>query len=128
MNERLQVGVWHRLDFHLDSYKSVPQAIAPKYFETKFLKVFVESVPWLVEKLKIQVLPCVICFVDGIAKERSARYDIVSLITSLYRCFLPRLIGFEDLGNSDDFDVFALEVRLQNAGTPFGLSVDFNRL
>lgn len=46
------------------------QAIAPKYFNTRFLRVFVENVPWLVEKLGIKVLPCVICFIDGVAKER----------------------------------------------------------
>ncbi|KAI0068785.1 thioredoxin-like protein [Artomyces pyxidatus] len=47
-------------------------AIAPKYFSTRFIRVFVESVPFLVEKLGIKVLPCVICFVDGVSKDRCA--------------------------------------------------------
>ena len=46
------------------------QAIAPRYFSTRFIRVFVENVPWLVEKLAIKVLPCVICFVGGVSKDR----------------------------------------------------------
>ena len=46
------------------------QEIAPRYFSTRFIRVFVESVPWLVEKLAIKVLPCVICFVGGVSKDR----------------------------------------------------------
>jgi len=70
--------------------------IAPKYFNTRFSRVFVENVPWLVEKLGIKVLPCVICFIDGIARDR--------------------LIGFEELGNNDAFDSTVLEIRLATSG------------
>lgn len=48
------------------------QTLAPKYFNTRFLRVFVENVPFLVEKLGIKVLPCVICFVKGVTKDRQA--------------------------------------------------------
>lgn len=48
----------------------VMQKLAPKYFSTRFFRVFVENVPWLVEKLGVKVLPCVICFVDGVSKDR----------------------------------------------------------
>jgi len=47
------------------------QKLAPKYFTTRFFRVFVENIPWLVEKLGIKVLPCVIIFVKGMAKDRS---------------------------------------------------------
>jgi len=70
--------------------------LAPKYFATRFLRVFVESVPWLVERLGIKVLPCVICFVHGESK--------------------ARLIGFEDLGNEDGFDTGTLEWKLLQIG------------
>lgn len=70
--------------------------LAPKYFNTRFFRVFVENVPWLVEKLAIKVLPCVICFKDGISKDR--------------------LTGFEELGNSDEFDTAVLELRLATSG------------
>lgn len=71
-------------------------AIAPKYFHTLFLRVFVESVPFLVEKLGVKVLPCVIGFVNGVTKDR--------------------IVGFEDLGNKDSFSTATLELRLQQSG------------
>ncbi|EGO27817.1 hypothetical protein SERLADRAFT_435583 [Serpula lacrymans var. lacrymans S7.9] len=70
--------------------------LAPKYFSTRFIRVFVENIPWLVEKLVIKVLPCVVCFVDGVSKDR--------------------LIGFEELGNNDAFDTAVLELRLTQSG------------
>ncbi|KAF5344087.1 hypothetical protein D9758_008836 [Tetrapyrgos nigripes] len=70
--------------------------LAPKYFNTRFFRVFVENVPWLVEKLAIKVLPCVICFMDGVTKDR--------------------LVGFEELGNSDAFGTATLELRLGVCG------------
>ncbi|EKM80150.1 hypothetical protein AGABI1DRAFT_113355 [Agaricus bisporus var. burnettii JB137-S8] len=70
--------------------------LAPKYFHTRFIRVFVENIPWLVERLSIKILPCVICFVDGVSADR--------------------LIGFEELGNNDGFETAALELRLLNAG------------
>ncbi|KAF8238797.1 GTPase inhibitor [Tricholoma matsutake] len=70
--------------------------LAPKYFSTRFFRVFVENVPWLVEKLGIKVLPCVICFVDGVSKDR--------------------IIGFEELGNIDGFETAVLDLRLSASG------------
>jgi thiol-disulfide isomerase/thioredoxin len=70
--------------------------LAPKYFATRFIRVFVENVPWLVEKLMIKVLPCVVCFMDGVSKDR--------------------LVGFEELGNEDVFDTATLELRLSMCG------------
>jgi len=71
-------------------------ALAPKYFNTRFLRVFVENVPFLVEKLGLKVLPCVICFVKGISKDR--------------------ITGFEELGNADSFSTATLELRLMHTG------------
>ncbi|KAF9247322.1 thioredoxin-like protein [Melanogaster broomeanus] len=82
--------------------------LAPKYFATRFIRVFVENVPWLVERLAIKVLPCVMSFVDGVSKDR--------------------LVGFEELGNSDIFDTAVLELRLSQTGVlrkgenPFNLT------
>ncbi|KAH8105915.1 GTPase inhibitor [Cristinia sonorae] len=70
--------------------------IAPKYFSTRFLRVFVENVPWLVEKLGIKVLPCVVCFVNGTTQ--------------------GRIVGFDELGGTDDFDTASLEWQLLNIG------------
>ncbi|KAH9463090.1 hypothetical protein Pst134EA_015176 [Puccinia striiformis f. sp. tritici] len=41
-----------------------------KYFATRFLRVDVANVPWLVEKLQVKVLPCVVGFLDGVSKDR----------------------------------------------------------
>ncbi|KAL7753051.1 hypothetical protein RI367_001503 [Sorochytrium milnesiophthora] len=77
------------MDQHLES-------LVKRHFATRFVKVNVEDVPFLVTRLHIQVLPCVLSFVDGVTKDR--------------------LIGFEELGNADDFRTITLERRLVKAG------------
>lgn len=47
-----------------------PQKLAAKHFNTKFLRVDVANVPFLVVKLEIKVLPCVIAFIDGVTKDK----------------------------------------------------------
>lgn len=44
------------------------QKLAPKHLDTLFLRADVANVPFLVAKLSIKTLPCVIGFVDGITK------------------------------------------------------------
>lgn len=56
------------------------EALAPKYFNTRFLRVFVENVPFLVEKLGIKILPCVICFIKGISKDRHVQHLTTPLL------------------------------------------------
>jgi len=57
----------------------------------------VENAPFLVTRLKIQVLPCVLAFVDGVSADR--------------------IIGFEGLGHSSDtIAAKDLEARLLQAG------------
>lgn len=51
------------MDSHLEP-------LAKKHFKTRFVKIDVESAPFLVERLQIQVLPCVIAFKDGISVDR----------------------------------------------------------
>ncbi|KAG8969403.1 hypothetical protein FRC03_003094 [Tulasnella sp. 419] len=84
------------------------ELIAPHHFKTRFCKVFVENVPWLVEKLQIKVLPCVICFINGVSKDR--------------------LIGFEEIGNDDAFTTTALELRLAQSGVIEARTTDKNKL
>ncbi|EFP80255.2 uncharacterized protein PGTG_06211 [Puccinia graminis f. sp. tritici CRL 75-36-700-3] len=73
------------------------EELASKYFSTRFLKVNVANVPWLVEKLQIKVLPCVVGFLDGISKER--------------------IVGFEGITgeSSKEINAIALELRLKQA-------------
>lgn len=57
----------------------------------------VENAPFLVTKLRVQVLPCVIAFVDGIS--------------------VDRIVGFEGLGYTQDtFTTKDLEARLLSSG------------
>ncbi|KAG0016265.1 hypothetical protein BGZ81_011317 [Podila clonocystis] len=72
------------------------EALAKKHIKTKFVKIKVEDAPFLVEKLQVKVLPCVISFTDGVA--------------------VDRLIGFEELGNTDNFSTTMLELRYKTVG------------
>lgn len=57
----------------------------------------VENAPFLVVKLKVQVLPCVLAFVDGIS--------------------VDRIVGFEGIGYTQDtFTTKDLEARLLASG------------
>lgn len=76
------------MDSHLER-------LAGPHYEARFVKVDVESVPFLVEKLQIRVLPCVIGFVNGKSEER--------------------VVGFEGLGNGVKFSTEELEQRLVHA-------------
>lgn len=44
------------------------QKLATKHTDTLFLRADVANVPFLVTKLEIKVLPCVIGFVNGVSK------------------------------------------------------------
>lgn len=57
----------------------------------------VDNAPFLVTKLKVQVLPCVICFIDGVG--------------------VDRIVGFEGLSfTPDNFTTKDLEARLLGSG------------
>lgn len=61
------------------------------------MKINVDNCPFLVTRLGIQVLPCVIAFIDGVGADR--------------------IIGFEGLGRTPDiFTVRDLEARLIRSG------------
>ncbi|KAI4126089.1 MAG: hypothetical protein LQ338_003925 [Usnochroma carphineum] len=78
------------MDGHLEK-------LAPLHFDTRFLRINVENAPFLVTKLKVQVLPCVIAFKKGVS--------------------IDRIIGFEGLGYSEDtFSTQDLERRLVKSG------------
>ncbi|OWT37285.1 GTPase inhibitor [Cryptococcus neoformans] len=70
--------------------------LASKHKHTLFLRANVDNVPFLVTKMAVKVLPCVMSYVDGRA--------------------VDRLIGFEELGQSDNFTTKALEFRLSQTG------------
>ncbi|KAF2115050.1 thioredoxin-like protein [Lophiotrema nucula] len=77
------------MDTHLES-------LAPAHYEARLLRINVDNCPFLVTRLKVQVLPCVIAFIDGVG--------------------VDRIIGFEGLGRTpDNFTTRDLEARLIRA-------------
>ncbi|XP_040585209.1 thioredoxin domain-containing protein 9 isoform X1 [Mesocricetus auratus] len=66
--------------------------LAKKHLETKFLKLNVEKAPFLCERLRIKVIPTLALLKDGKTKDY--------------------VVGFTDLGNTDDFTTETLEWRL----------------
>ena len=76
---------------------NLKQTLAPLHVETRFLRINVTNATFLVTKLNVQILPCVISFIDGMGKDR--------------------IIGFEGLGRGTDrFNSGDLEYRLLDAG------------
>ncbi|PBP17046.1 putative thioredoxin fold protein [Diplocarpon rosae] len=73
------------------------EALAVKHTDTRFLKMKVENAPFLVVRLKVQVLPCVLAFANGVS--------------------VDRIVGFEGLGYTEDtFTTKDLEGRLLATG------------
>ncbi|KAF7192935.1 Thioredoxin domain-containing protein plp1 [Pseudocercospora fuligena] len=71
--------------------------LAGKHFDTRFVTINVDNAPFLVVKLGIKVLPCVIAFKDGVSSDR--------------------IIGFEGIGwKPDSFTASELEARLLASG------------
>ncbi|XP_035030815.1 thioredoxin domain-containing protein 9 [Hippoglossus stenolepis] len=70
--------------------------LAKKHVETKFIKLNVEKAPFLTERLRIKTIPTLALLIDGKTKDY--------------------VVGFTDLGNTDDFSTEMLEWRLGCSG------------
>lgn len=77
----------------MDKHLSKIAALHP---ETKFIRMDATKAPFFVQKLAIKVLPSVIMFENGVA--------------------FDRLLGFSDLGGTDEFSTTSLEKRLMKHG------------
>ncbi|KAI8881598.1 thioredoxin-like protein [Backusella circina FSU 941] len=95
--EKYVVGHFYHKDFRrckiMDEHL---EKLAKKYYDTRFLKIEVQNCPFLVEKLMVKVLPCVIAWTKGYAQ--------------------TKIVGFDDLGNTDSFSTASLELKLIHAG------------
>jgi thioredoxin-like negative regulator of GroEL len=69
--------------------------LAQKYFKTRFVKISAPDAPFFVEKLQVQILPCIILFRNGVA--------------------VDRIVGFDELGAKDDFRTATMEATLLKA-------------
>jgi thiol-disulfide isomerase/thioredoxin len=72
------------------------RTLSKKFVRTKFIYIDADKAPFFVQKLAIRILPCLVCFKDGIAVER--------------------LIGTMELGNCEDFSAALLALRLAEKG------------
>ena len=68
------------MNTHLERVETCLQTLAPQHFETKFAKIDVEKAKFFVDKLKIRVLPAVICFENGVVIDRC-----IDLLLRFYR-------------------------------------------
>ena len=44
--------------------------ISKQHIEARFIYMDAEKAPFFIQKLQIQVLPTIVCFIDGIAVDR----------------------------------------------------------
>lgn len=77
------------VDKHLD-------ILAKKHIETKFCKLDVEKAPFLCDRLKIRVIPTIVLCKSG------QTFDYI--------------VGFDELGGTDEFSTEMLEWRLARSG------------
>merc|ERR1711988_159610 len=66
--------------------------LAPRCWKTRFVKINAEKCPFLVERLAVRMLPTITCVVKG---------QVVD-----------HIVGFDDMGGTDDFPTEALASRL----------------
>ncbi|KAK4020197.1 thioredoxin domain-containing protein 9 [Daphnia magna] len=76
----------------IDKHLSI---LARKHMETKFCKINAEKCPFLTERLRIKTLPTLALVKDAKTKDY--------------------VVGFSDLGNTDDFSTDVLEWRIAHA-------------
>ncbi|XP_019182768.1 PREDICTED: thioredoxin domain-containing protein PLP3B-like [Ipomoea nil] len=95
-SEKVICHFYHREFYRCKIMDKHLKSLAPRHFDTKFVKLDAENAPFFVTKLGIKTLPCVILFRKGIATDR--------------------LVGFQDLGGKDDFSTKTLETYLLKKG------------
>ncbi|CAF0819071.1 unnamed protein product [Brachionus calyciflorus] len=72
------------------------ETLARQHVECKFVKVNAEKVVFLIERLKIKIMPTIALIKDNKP--------------------IDYIVGFTDLGNTDDFDTEMLEWRIARSG------------
>lgn len=72
------------------------ELLAQRHLATKFVKLNAEKAPFFIGKLNIKMLPTIVLFKDGIA--------------------VDRIVGFDELGETDDFPTSVMEKRIAKAG------------
>lgn len=68
------------------------ERLAPKWLGTRFVRIEASDAPFFVTRLKVKVLPAVLCFVEGACS--------------------GRIVGFDELGGTKDFSAKVFEKAL----------------
>lgn len=71
--------------------------LAGKHLETKFVKLNAEKAPFLTERLHVKVIPTLLTFKDSVTNDR--------------------IVGFDELGGTDDFSTEMMAWRLGKNGS-----------
>jgi len=84
--------------YHKDFQKCVImdsrlETLAQSVLSIKFVKLNVEKAPFIVERLKVSTLPCLVLFHNDVA--------------------VDRVLGFEEVGTADDVNLDLLQQRLE---------------
>ncbi|KAH3684331.1 hypothetical protein WICPIJ_004711 [Wickerhamomyces pijperi] len=105
------------LMFYIKSFKkceimqSKLEILAQKHLTTKFIKINAEDAPFLVTRLKVKVLPCVMLYINGVEANR--------------------IVGFDKLNyneKNDDFTIESLEQFLMNNGVIERKATNYQRV
>ncbi|KAL1972118.1 hypothetical protein VTN31DRAFT_7337 [Thermomyces dupontii] len=84
--------------------------LAGRHYDVRFARVDVRDIPFVVEKLKIRVLPCVVGFVDGVAKDRIVGFEGLGMFAAAAGVATSRVKPGEEFRTTD------LERRLLDMG------------
>lgn len=96
-SEHVVVHFYRQATFRCSIVDKHLSALAIKHPETRFLKISVDKAPFLCERMKIRVLPTIVCFKDF----QSVDY----------------IIGFDSLGGHDEFSTEMMAWRIAQKGT-----------
>ncbi|XP_022099037.1 thioredoxin domain-containing protein 9-like [Acanthaster planci] len=91
-SERVVVHFYRDSAFRCKIVDKHLQILAGKHLETRFLKINAEKSPFLAQRLRIVVIPTIALVMGGKTKDY--------------------IVGFDDLGGTDDFPTEMLEWRL----------------
>jgi hypothetical protein len=95
--------------------------LAKRHIETKFVKIDAAKTPFFVQKLSVRMMPTLIFFVDGVAKDKLIGFEGLSDDLPIYQedewktIKLARLLGKAGMINKEnivDDDVQAQEVQM----------------
>ncbi|XP_018319064.1 thioredoxin domain-containing protein 9 [Agrilus planipennis] len=91
-SERVIIHFYTNTNFRCKIVDKHLKILAAKHVETRFVSLNAEKCPFLAERLKIKVIPTIVCIKDTI--------------------LIDKIVGFTSLGNRDDFTTDVLEWRL----------------